>query len=108
MLQSLLADRFRLTYRIETKEAPVYFLRKSEQPHLAPAKDETAFPWVGGPSGGRIMGDGIAGTNATIELLAKRLSPISTASLSTKPDSPARSISASIMRETPREKNAPT
>ena len=73
MLQSLLADRFHLAYRKEAKETQVYFLLKGDKPlELHRAKDETAFPWVGVLAGG---GEGIAGTNATTELVAKRLSP---------------------------------
>ena len=76
MLQSLLADRFHLGWHIETKEAQVYYLSKGDKPpQLRPAKSETDFPWVGGPAGAGIMGDGIAGTNATMQLLAVRLTP---------------------------------
>ena len=73
MLQSLLADRFHLAYHKETKEAQVYFLSRGDKPlELHRAKDEHAFPWVGVLARG---GEGIAGTNSTTELVAKRLSP---------------------------------
>lgn len=75
MLQALLAERFRLRFHRETKEGPVYHLiRTNKELKLAPAKDRDAYPWVGSPAGGAISGDGIAGTNATMALLAARLS----------------------------------
>jgi uncharacterized protein (TIGR03435 family) len=40
---------------------------------LKPAKDANDYPWIGAPQGGMIMGNGIAGTNATMELVATRL-----------------------------------
>ncbi len=74
MLRALLAGRFSLKYRRQTKEGPVYLLAKGDKPpQLQPAKDEAEYPWVGGPSGGGILGNGIAAANATMELLASRL-----------------------------------
>ena len=99
MLQSLLADRFHIGWHIDTKEEQVYFLLKGDKPvQLRPAKSETDFPWVGGPAGAAIMGDGIAGTNVTMQLLAVRLTLIWGGWSSTRPESPALSISASIIR----------
>jgi uncharacterized protein (TIGR03435 family) len=76
MLQGLLAERFHLTAHRETKkDASVYFLRRSDQPiKLTPAKDTSQLPWVGGPLGGKILGDGLAATNASAAFLASRLS----------------------------------
>jgi uncharacterized protein (TIGR03435 family) len=74
MLRALLADRFQLTFHRQAREGTVYLLLKGDKPlQLRPAKDAGAYPWVGGPGRGGIMGDGIAGTNATMELMAVRL-----------------------------------
>lgn len=76
MLQSLLIERFQLKYRRETRESPVYLLIKGKKAlKLADPKDRNAHPWAGGLSGGAIMGDGLAGSNESMEDLAKRLSP---------------------------------
>jgi uncharacterized protein (TIGR03435 family) len=76
MLQSLVVERFRLNYRHETREGPVYLLEKGKKAlKLVEAKDKGAYPWAGGLSGGMIMGDGLAGINESMEDLAKRLSP---------------------------------
>ena len=75
MLQSLLADRFQLKWRREAKDGPVYFLLKTDKKlKLQEPADKDAYPWVGGPEGGAIMGGGIAATNASMPLLAARLS----------------------------------
>jgi uncharacterized protein (TIGR03435 family) len=70
-------DRFQLKYHRETKQGPVDVLVKTNKTlKLDEANDKEAFPWVGSPkSGGGFSGDGIAGTNASMELLALRLSP---------------------------------
>jgi uncharacterized protein (TIGR03435 family) len=75
MLQALLADRFHLRYHRETREGPVYLLVRTGKPlNLQPAKDPNQYPWVGGVAGGAITGDGLAATNATMALVATRLS----------------------------------
>ncbi len=76
MLQGLLAERFHLKAHRETKKgAPAYFLRRSDQPiKLTPAKDTSQLPWVGGPLGGKVLGDGLAGINTSAAFLAARLS----------------------------------
>src|ERR1700722_12288368 len=75
MLQTLLADRFHLQFHREIKEGPVYLLTVSNKElKLRPAKSAEDFPWVGRPGGGgTVSGSGIAGTNATMQLLATRL-----------------------------------
>jgi uncharacterized protein (TIGR03435 family) len=76
MLQSLLTERFQLKVRQETKEGPVYLLVRGNKPlKMTDSKDKGAYPWAGGPSGGMIMGDGLAGINEPMDDLAKRLSP---------------------------------
>lgn len=76
MLQSLLADRFQVKYRRETREGPVYLLVKGNKPlKLTDSKDKNEYPWAGGLGGGAIMGDGLAGINDSMEDLARRLSP---------------------------------
>ena len=75
MLQSLLAERFNLRYRRETREGPVYLLVQSgKRLKLSDAKDKSAYPWSGGLRGGMIVGDGLAGINESMADLAKRLS----------------------------------
>jgi uncharacterized protein (TIGR03435 family) len=74
MLQALLADRFQLKFHRTAKEGTVYLLLKGgKEFQPRPAKNAGDYPWVGGPHGGGVMGDGIAGTNATMELMAQRL-----------------------------------
>ncbi len=76
MLRTLLADRFKLVYHRETKEGPVYLLSKGNQNlKLSEAKNKEAFPWVGSINNGILSGNGIAGINASMQLLAARLSP---------------------------------
>ena len=49
---------------------------KTDKPSkLQPAKSADEYPWVGSVGGGGISGDGLAATNATMALLARRLSP---------------------------------
>jgi uncharacterized protein (TIGR03435 family) len=75
MLQTLLGDRFHLKYHREIKEGAVYLLVKGNNKlKLQDAKDKDDFPWVGSNRGGAIYGDGIAGNNISMPLLATRLS----------------------------------
>jgi uncharacterized protein (TIGR03435 family) len=75
MLQALLAERFNMKYRRETREGPVYLLVKGKGPlRMTGSKDESAYPWSGGLRGGMIVGDGMAGINESMEDLARRLS----------------------------------
>jgi uncharacterized protein (TIGR03435 family) len=75
MLQTLLADRFQLKYHREAKDGPVYFLiRGNKDLKLQDAKDKGDFHWAGSLEGAGISGDGLAGTNESMEDLAQRLS----------------------------------
>jgi uncharacterized protein (TIGR03435 family) len=77
MLQALLAERFQIKFHREIKEGPVYLLLKGSRPlQLQPAKEQgkSDFSWVGSPSGGMIVGDGMAGQNISMPILASRLS----------------------------------
>ncbi len=75
MLQTLLEERFHLRWHKETKEGPVYLLVKtSKELKLEPAKDTEEYPWVGSVAGGGIGNDGLRATNATMSLMAERLS----------------------------------
>jgi uncharacterized protein (TIGR03435 family) len=75
MVQSLLVERFQLKFHRETREGAVYLLVKGNKPlKLVDSKDKDAYPWAGGLRGGMIQGDGVAGTNESMEDLAKRLS----------------------------------
>jgi uncharacterized protein (TIGR03435 family) len=75
MLQALLADRFQLRSHRETREGPVYFLvRTKKELKIKDAKDKDGRPWVGGIPNGMIIGNGIAGINISMPLLATRLS----------------------------------
>jgi uncharacterized protein (TIGR03435 family) len=75
MLQALLRDRFQLRFHSENRTGPVYVLVKgSGKLKLQPANNKNDFPWVGNNIGGAINGDGIAGKNISMPLLAIRLS----------------------------------
>lgn len=75
MLESLLVKRFRLKYRHEFRQGPIYLLiRGKKNLLLKDAKDKSAYPWSGSPGGGMVVGNGIAGINETMEDLAWRLS----------------------------------
>jgi uncharacterized protein (TIGR03435 family) len=75
MLQALLFDRFQLKIHHEAKTGPVYLLTVGNGPlKLKEAKDKGDFSWVGGPEGGMISGNGIAGENVSMPVLAERLS----------------------------------
>jgi uncharacterized protein (TIGR03435 family) len=76
MLQSLLAERFHLRYRHETRDGPVYVLTRGNKPlKMTDAKDKNAYPWAGGPGDGALMGNGLKGSNESMDDLAWRLSP---------------------------------
>lgn len=75
MLQTLLADRFQLTFHRETREGPVYLLvMGTKRLKLRDAKDKDAYPWAGSVPGGAIDGDGLAGISISMTQLAARLS----------------------------------
>ena len=75
MLQMLLMDRFQLKYHRTIKPGPVYALvRGNGDLKLQNAKNKDDYPWAGGFRGGAIIGDGIAGQNISMPLLATRLS----------------------------------
>ncbi|SPF38684.1 conserved exported hypothetical protein [Candidatus Sulfopaludibacter sp. SbA4] len=75
MLQTLLVDRFQLKFHRETREGPVYLLLKgNNQLNLQDARNKDDYPWAGSLGGGAISGNGIAGTNISMPLLATRLS----------------------------------
>lgn len=75
MLLTMLADRFQLKFHRETRQLPVYLLKKdSKKPGLEAPKDSNAFPWVGSATdGGMMLNTGIRGSNASMALLAERL-----------------------------------
>jgi len=74
MLQALLADRFPMMFHREDKKGPVYILsRGTGELKLLPPKDNKAFPWAGGITGGW-FGGGIRGQNISMPQLAMRLS----------------------------------
>jgi len=76
MLQAALVDRFQLQFHWETNESQVYLLVKNgKELNLQAAKNKDDYPWIGSVAGGGLSGDGIAGINATMALLAERLSP---------------------------------
>jgi uncharacterized protein (TIGR03435 family) len=75
MLQVLLMDRFQLKFHRESKEGPVYALVKGNRElKLQDAKNKADYPWAGAYKGGAIDGDGLAGQNISMPLLAARLS----------------------------------
>jgi uncharacterized protein (TIGR03435 family) len=74
MLQSLLADRFKLQFHRVVKKGPVYVLtRRSSTLKLYAPKDKAEFPWAGGITGGW-FGGGMRGENISMPQLATRLS----------------------------------
>jgi uncharacterized protein (TIGR03435 family) len=74
MMQSMLADRFHLRYHREMRETSVYLLvRTGKELKLTAAANPDEFPWVGSVGGGAITRDGLRATNATMALMAERL-----------------------------------
>lgn len=75
MLQSLLIDRFHLQFHRETRQGPVYLLTLGRGAlKLKEVKHESEFEWVGSVRGAAIDGDGLAGKNISMPVLAQRLS----------------------------------
>jgi uncharacterized protein (TIGR03435 family) len=75
MLQSLLIDRFQLRFHRETRQGPVYLLALGKKElKLKEVKHESEFEWVGSVKGGGIDGDGLAGKNISMPVMAQRLS----------------------------------
>jgi uncharacterized protein (TIGR03435 family) len=75
MLQALLIDRFNLQFHRETRQGPVYLLALGTRaPKLTEVKDKGEFEWVGSLQGAGINGDGLAGKNISMPVLAQRLS----------------------------------
>jgi uncharacterized protein (TIGR03435 family) len=76
MLLALLVDRFQLKFHDDTREGPVYLLERGNgELKLQTPKDPNAIPWLGGIEGGMIYRPtGVAGMNASMQLVAQRLS----------------------------------
>jgi uncharacterized protein (TIGR03435 family) len=75
MLQSLLIDRFQLQFHRETGQGPVYLLTLGKGAlKLKEVNHESQFEWVGSVAGAGINGDGLAGKNISMPVLAQRLS----------------------------------
>jgi uncharacterized protein (TIGR03435 family) len=75
MLQSLLAERFRLQIRHDLKEGQVYqLIRGSSALKLMAPKHPDEGSWAGGISGGLPDGEGLRGTNISMPELVLRLS----------------------------------
>lgn len=77
MLQSLLIGRFQLQFHRETRQGPVYLLTLGKgTPKLTEVdhKERGEFEWVGSVAGAAINGDGLAGKNISMPVLAQRLS----------------------------------
>lgn len=76
MLQALLIDRFHLQFHRETRQGPVYLLTLGRVAlKLKEVEDKGEFEWVGSLAGAAINGDGLAGKNISMPVLAERLSP---------------------------------
>ncbi len=76
MLQALLIDRFNLQFHVETRRGPVYLLTLGRGAlKLKEVEDKGEFEWVGSLAGAGINGDGLAGKNISMPVLAQRLSP---------------------------------
>jgi uncharacterized protein (TIGR03435 family) len=75
MLQALLMERFQLKFHRETREGEVYVLSANpEKLKLQAPKDKNEYPWAGSVAGGLPGGDGLRGTNISMQELAIRIS----------------------------------
>jgi uncharacterized protein (TIGR03435 family) len=75
MLQSLLADRFQLRWRVEKRDGPVYILKRGKNAlKLQDSKNKSAYHWAGSNAGGAPNGDGLAGVNISMPEFTERLS----------------------------------
>lgn len=75
MLQALLAERFHLQLRRESREHAVYLLvRGSGHLQLTPPKNDKEYSWAGSIRGGLPDGNGLRGTNISMPEFAARLS----------------------------------
>jgi uncharacterized protein (TIGR03435 family) len=75
MLRNLLAERFRLKVREETREGDVFILTVDRAGHkLKPPKDAEAFPYLG--RGYSNQPGLIRGANATMEILTRGLTDL--------------------------------
>jgi uncharacterized protein (TIGR03435 family) len=75
MLQALLAERFGLAVREDTKEEPVLALTAGMNPRLSPPKDPNTFPVVVfGVTDSPDRPNFLRGENATMDMFAKRIS----------------------------------
>lgn len=70
MLQTLLADRFRLKFHRENKDGLVYVLTKGNNAlKLQDSKNKQEYPWAG-------IGPGVVGTNISMAQFASRLAAV--------------------------------
>lgn len=76
MLLALLIDRFQLRYHAAMKPGPVFLLERGKGTlRVTAPKDPNEFPWFGGIEGGMVYRPtGIAATNISMPVLARRLS----------------------------------
>ncbi len=74
MLLALLIDRFQLKFHRESRESPVYLLRRGrKEPKLEPTKHPNERIFLAGLLGGR-NGGSVEGGNATMDFIAWQLS----------------------------------
>jgi len=74
MLQTLLAERFKLAFHSESKDRPVYLLTRGKgELKLREPKNKNEYSWAGSASGGGPFENGIAGINISMAQFAKRL-----------------------------------
>ena len=75
MLQSLLIQRFQLSFHREYRTGQIYVLEKQRgRVKMHAPKEPGSPPWVGSNMGTGINGDGLVAKNASMPLLALRLS----------------------------------